>query len=196
MIGCEPSGSVAALPFAMPMGIRDASSDTRLVRAAQRGSEDAAEALVRRYWPEAHHAAYLIVREAKAAEDIAQESIIAALSSLGRFDRRRPFRPWLHRIVANRAIDWQRSRARRSEVALEAAASSAEGGFEPPLAGELGEALSQLDPETRAMVVLRYLLDFRSEEIGEMLGLEPGAVRTRLHRALRRLRKSLEERAP
>ena len=64
----------------------------------------------------AYRAAYLVVHDGAAAEDIAQESFLAAIRALDRFDRRRPFAPWLHRIVVNRAIDWARARALRAEV--------------------------------------------------------------------------------
>src|SRR5215213_1721928 len=87
-----------------------------LIKAAQGGSEAAVEELFRRHWPHTHRAAYLIVRDAGAAEDIAQEAFLSALSALDRFDRRRPFAPWLHRIAVNRAIDWSRVRAVRHEV--------------------------------------------------------------------------------
>jgi RNA polymerase sigma-70 factor (ECF subfamily) len=79
-----------------------------LVREAQNGSEDALEELFRRHWRATHRAAYLIVHDSAAAEDIAQESFLAAIRALDRFDRRRPFGPWLHRIVVNRSIDWAR----------------------------------------------------------------------------------------
>ena len=85
-----------------------------LVEAAQSGSEAAVEELFRLHWPHTHRAAYLIVRDAAAAEDIAQEAFLSALSSLDRFDRRRPFAPWLHRIAVNRAIDWSRARSVRA----------------------------------------------------------------------------------
>ena len=85
------------------------------VRAAQRGSASGIEALFRLHWPRAHRAAYLVVHDAAAAEDIAQESFLAAVRNLDRFDRSRPFGPWLHRIVVNRAIDWARARQLRGE---------------------------------------------------------------------------------
>src|SRR4029450_6927931 len=84
------------------------------VRAAQRGSASGIEALFRLHWPSAYRAAYLVVHDAGAAEDTAQESFLAALRNLDRFDRRRPFGPWLHRIVVNRAIDWTRARTLRA----------------------------------------------------------------------------------
>ena len=87
------------------------------VRGAQAGSVSDLEALFKLHWPRAYRAAYLVCRDAAAAEDIAQESFLAAVRALDRFDRRRPFGPWLHRIVVNRAIDWSRARAVRSEVA-------------------------------------------------------------------------------
>src|SRR5213595_3454956 len=78
------------------------------VRRAQAGSASDFEALFRAHWAPAYRAAYLVVRDAAAAEDIAQEAFLAAVRALDRFDRHRPFGPWLHRIVVNRAIDWAR----------------------------------------------------------------------------------------
>src|SRR5438270_672905 len=89
------------------------------LRAARGGSLDALEELFRAHWPGAYRAAFLVVHDAAAAEDIAQESFLAAIRSLDRFDRRRPFGPWLHRIVVNRAIDWTRARALRGEASLD-----------------------------------------------------------------------------
>src|SRR5581483_12515481 len=109
------------MDLAHPLGRREhigaASPDERaLVRAAQRGSADAMERLYRAHWPRAYRAAYLVVHDAAGAEDIAQEAFLAAIRALDRFDRRRPFGPWLHRIVVNRAIDWARRRELRREV--------------------------------------------------------------------------------
>src|SRR5712691_9336322 len=89
------------------------------VRDAQRGSAAAIEHLFRSHWPRAHRAALLVVGDAAAAEDIAQESFLAAVRALDRFDRRRPFGPWLHRIVVNRSIDWARARALRRELSAD-----------------------------------------------------------------------------
>src|SRR5437763_15410649 len=88
------------------------------IRGAQSGSVSDLEALFREHWPRAHRAAFLVVHDGAAAEDIAQEAFLAAVRNLDRFDRRRPFAPWLHRIVVNRAIDWARARALRAEVEL------------------------------------------------------------------------------
>src|ERR1700752_1558497 len=88
------------------------------VRGAQRGSVSDLEALFRTHWPRAFRAARLVGGDAAAAEDIAQESFLAAIRALDRFDRRRPFGPWLHRIVVNRAIDWTRAQKLRAEVEL------------------------------------------------------------------------------
>ena len=91
-------------------------SDAALVRAAQRGSEEAFARLFARHWPMAHRAAWLVVRDGAAAEDVAQEAFVSAARALQRFDRRRPFAPWLHRIVVNRAIDAARARRVRAVV--------------------------------------------------------------------------------
>jgi RNA polymerase sigma-70 factor (ECF subfamily) len=163
------------------------------VRAAQNGSAEALEQLFRSHWPRAHRTAYLIVHDAAAAEDIAQEAFLAAIRALDRFDRRRPFSPWLTRIVVNRAIDWQRARALRAEVAASAgaghgASASNQAG---PYSSELMAALAALPAEQRAMVVLRHLLEYTPGEIGELLGLPRGTVNSRLRRGLDRLAASL-----
>ena len=75
------------------------------VRAAQRGSASGIEALFRLHWPRAYRAAFLVVHDAAAAEDIAQEAFLVGGSVVSTGDRGRPFGPWLHRIVVNRAID-------------------------------------------------------------------------------------------
>ena len=135
-------------------------SDAALVRAAQRGSADAVDELFRRHWPAAHRAAWLVVHDAAAAEDIAQEAFLSALRALDRFDRRRPLGPWLHRIVVNRAIDWSRARALRPEAAADTLPEPAAPAAGVELGDELVAALADLGPEHRAVVVLRHLLGY------------------------------------
>jgi RNA polymerase sigma-70 factor, ECF subfamily len=162
------------------------------VREAQRGSAAALEQLFRSHWPRAYRAALLVVGDAAAAEDIAQESFLAAVRALDRFDRRRPFGPWLHRIVVNRAIDWSRARTLRRELTADAAAEPATPEREPEWrAAELATALAELGPEQRAVIVLRYLLDYTPGEIAELLELPRGTVNSRLRRGLDRLEEEL-----
>ena len=176
----------------------DGRRDRALVAAAQSGSEDAIEELFRRHWPAAHRAAYLVTHDPAGAEDIAQEAFVAAIRALDRFDRRRPFAPWLHRIVVNRAIDWTRARKARREVAdgeLEGVEAPAAGpGLGADAAGTL-EALRGLAPEHRAVVVLRYLLEYTPGEIAELLELPRGTVNSRLRRGLDALARDLPEEA-
>src|SRR5688572_22256969 len=146
------------------------------VRAAQRGSASGIEALFRLHWPRAYRAAFLVVQDGAAAEDIAQEAFLAAVRNLDRFDRRRPFGPWLHRIVVNRAIDWARARALRRETAEPRFGEWDEDTEDNVLAGnpipeDIAGGLRSLSPEHRAVVVLRYLLDYTPGEIAEFLDL-------------------------
>ena len=155
-----------------------------LVRGAQSGSSAALEELFRLHWSRAHRAAYLVVHDAAAAEDIAQESFLAAIRNLDRFDRRRPFAPWLHRIVVNRAIDHARARALRAETGLDPtlAAPEVRGGGIPE--SSLLTAIAELPPEQRAVIVLRHLLEYTPGEIAELLELPRGTVNSRLRRGL------------
>src|SRR5919201_4472491 len=175
--------------------------ERRWIKAAQLGSEQALEQLYRRHWPWAHRAAYLVVHDAGAAEDIAQEAFLSAIRSLDRFDRRRPFGPWLNRIVVNRAIDWARARSLRSETAADPASESASAGHPdaPELSSavysdEVVAALRALSPEQRALIVLRYLLEYTPGEIAHALGLPRGTVNSRLRRGLDRLATEMEAR--
>ncbi len=176
----------------LPRGLLRARREPALVRDAQRGSSEALEELFRRHWRRAHRAAYLVVADPSAAEDIAQESFLAAIRALDRFDRGRPFGPWLHRITVNRAIDHARARALRRESALSPAAEPA--APDPDvISDQVLAALAGLPPEHRAVVVLRYVLEYTPGEIAEMLGLPRGTVNSRLRRGLDRLRPAVEE---
>jgi RNA polymerase sigma-70 factor (ECF subfamily) len=191
--GLEMSAELAAdrAPVAAPRAPLGKLREAALVRDAQRGDSDALAELFRRHWRRAHRAAYLVVGDAAAAEDIAQESFLAAIRALDRFDRRRPFGPWLHRITVNRAIDHARARAIRAESQL-ADLTEGETPTTDELSDELMAALRGLPPEHRAVVVLRHLLEYTPGEIGEILGLPRGTVNSRLRRALDSLRPIVE----
>src|SRR5690242_9142717 len=134
-------------------------SERSLIAGALRGSEADLEALFRRHWPRAYRAAFLIVHDHAAAEDIAQEAFLAAIRHLDRFDRRRRFGPWLSAIVANRAIDWARARTARRETGGDSAADTPSPP-NPPVgrySQEVLNALASLSPEHRAVIVLRYM---------------------------------------
>ena len=159
------------------------------MRGARAGSASDLEALFRAYWPRAFRAAYLVVHDSAAAEDIAQEAFLAAVRSLDRFDRRRPFGPWLHRIVVNRAIDHARSRVLRREAELDERHPAP--AVEAELDGSIIAALRGLPPEHRAVIVLRHLLEYTPGEIAELLGLPRGTVNSRLRRGLDALAEEL-----
>jgi RNA polymerase sigma-70 factor (ECF subfamily) len=165
------------------------------VRGAQAGSASDLEALFRLHWPRAYRAAYLVVYDPAAAEDIAQEAFLAAVRALDTFDRRRPFGPWLHRIVVNRAIDWTRARSLRREVRDDALVN-AEARAQAPSQGvseEVTAALASLPPDQRAVIVMRYLLEYSPGEIARMLELPRGTVNSRLRRGLDALQGRIKE---
>jgi len=169
-------------------------SEQALIRGAIAGSEADLEALFRRFWPRAYRTAFLIVHDHAAAEDIAQEAFLAAIRRLDRFDRRRRFGPWLGAIVANRAIDWARVRTARRETS-----DSATDPASPPevplgrYSQEVLAALASLSPEHRAVIVLRYLLEYSPGEIARALELPRGTVNSRLRRGLDTLEIRLKE---
>ena len=173
-----------------------ARSERALIRGALAGSEADLEKLFRAHWPRAYRAAFLIVHDHAAAEDIAQEAFVQAIRRLDRFDRQRRFAPWLGAIVANRAIDWLRARTARRESGLEPPETAA---ADPPTGAYSEEvliALAGLSPEHRAVVVMRYVLEYTPGEIAQALDLPRGTVNSRLRRGLDVLESRLEKAEP
>lgn len=165
-------------------------SDRDLVRAARRGDRDAAASLFRRYWRGAWRAAFALTGRRAMADDVAADAFERAFAALDRFDEQRPFGPWLHRIVANRALDLLRAERRLA----------AEGPDEPAdLAPDHGQgdrsllaAVAGLSLERRLVVVLRYGVGMTPKQIAAALELPVGTVNSRLARSLEQLRVYVE----
>jgi RNA polymerase sigma-70 factor (ECF subfamily) len=160
-------------------------SDRSLIAGALADVEADVELLFRRHWPRAYRAALMIVQDHAAAEDVAQEAFVAAIRRLDRFDRRRPFGPWLGAIVANRAIDCVRARSSRREVTESPPEPSTHPS--PSLthySEEVLAALAVLPLEQRTVVVMRYVLEYTPGEIARALKLPRGTVNSRLRRGL------------
>ena len=101
--------------------MEDRPPDADLVRRAQLGDDDAIRQIVTTYQDIAFRTAYLITRSREDAHDATQDGLIKALGALGRFDRSKPLRPWLLRIVANEAHNRMRSARRRDRLVLQIA---------------------------------------------------------------------------
>ena len=176
--------------------------DARLVELAKHGSSDAYAQLVTRYQALAARTAYVITGSADEAEDAAQEAFVKAYYALGRFRDGAPFRPWLLRIVANEAINRRKARGRHPTVDLSLAgdrpagdtALSPEGAA---LASERREhvlaALRHLRPDDRLVIAYRYFFELSESEMAEALGVARGTVKSRLSRAISRLRGTMRE---
>jgi RNA polymerase sigma-70 factor, ECF subfamily len=189
--GTESLAAAGALPRVPRSRPR---SEHALIRGALAGSEADLETLFRRHWPRAYRAAFLIVHDHAAAEDIAQEAFVRAIRRLDRFDRRRRFAPWLNAIVANRAIDWARARAARRESEHQGPDRVAHPDVRVGhYSEEVLAALAALTPEQRAVVVLRYVLEYSPGEIARALELPRGTVNSRLRRGLDALERMLRE---
>jgi RNA polymerase sigma factor (sigma-70 family) len=171
--------------------------DAELVSRAQGGDAPAYEELVRRHAQIAFRTAFLISGSAADAEEAAQDGFVKAHRALGSFSHGAPFRPWLLKIVANEARNRRRSSGRRTALALRAAQESPSESAAPPperalLAAEersaLLGALESLEERDRLVIACRYLLELSEAETAAALGCRPGTVKSRLSRALDRLR--------
>lgn len=148
----------------------------------------------------AHRTAYLITGDAGEAEDAAQEAFVKAFRALDRFREDSPFRPWMLSIVANEARNRRRSMGRRAGLELrlseghrgDAAPSPEAMTLAREPAQALLEALQELRDRDRTVIACRYLLELSEAETAAVLGCAKGTVKSRLARALARLRRRLE----
>jgi RNA polymerase sigma-70 factor (ECF subfamily) len=159
---------------------------------------------VQAYQGIAFRTAYLVVGDAAEAEDAAQEGFVKAYYALRRFRRGAPFRPWVLQIVANEGRNRRRSAGRRTGLVLRTAAEAPSGEAAPSpeaalISGEeqktLLDAVNKLKEDDRLVISCRYFLELSEAETAEVLGWRRGTVKSRLSRALERLRAEIGERS-
>jgi RNA polymerase sigma-70 factor, ECF subfamily len=177
--------------------------ETELVARAKKGDAAAYEELVRAHQTIAFRTAYLLAGDEADAQEAAQDAFVKAHGALGRFRAGAPFRPWLLSIVANEARNRRRSAGRRQALVLRAAAADAAPGDAAPSPEaalvsaerrqELLAALGRLGDDHRDVLTCRYLLELSEDETAAALGVRRGTVKSRLARALERLRAELGE---
>ena len=188
-------------------GRRNQLIDAELVQRAALGQDQAWETIVRTHGQAVFRLAFLLLSDAADAEDVAQEVFVRAFRSLDRFDRSRPLGPWLMRIAMNLARNRRRSVARYLTAVerwfrLEGGRPS----FSPPAAGspgvsdeesrDLRRAVDRLVETDREIVYLRYFVELGEAEAAAALGVPVGTAKSRLSRALARLREIVNAEFP
>ncbi|MEA2461264.1 MAG: hypothetical protein QOH90_1441 [Actinomycetota bacterium] len=176
--------------------------DRELIEQAREGDVHAYEVLVARYQGIAFRTAYVCSGSANDAEDAAQEAFVKAYRSLSRFRSDAPFRPWLLKIVANEARNKRRAEGRRHDLALRIAQVGPSGDAAPSpeataLAAErrrrLLAAVNRLPQRDREVLAYRFFLNLSETEMASLMGCRRGTVKSRLSRALDRLRRLVGE---
>ena len=176
--------------------------DEQLIERAQRGDMQAYGELVQRYQEVALRTALVVGADAHEAEDATQEGFVKAYRALGRFRSGAPFRPWLLRIVANEARNRRRSAGRRAGLAVRVAEDrpSIDAAPSPEAAvlaretrSSLLEAMGRLGGDDRLVLAYRYFFELSEAEMADALGVPRGTVKSRLSRAMSRLRTSFGE---
>lgn len=171
----------------------DREHEHALVVAAQRGESESFAALVRLHQRRAYAVARSIVLTHEDAEDAVQEGFLHAYKALHRFLPDQAFGAWLHRIVANAALDiTRRKKVRDADTLADTIASP----FRDPaesdeLKRRLTRALESLGDRQRSVIVLHDVEGYKHAEIGRMLGIPEGTARSDLHHARARLRQAL-----
>jgi len=174
-------------------------TDAEAVALARAGEQDAYALLVARHGALAHRTAYLL-GAGDDAQDVVQEAFVKAYRALGSFRDGAPFRPWLLRIVANETRNLQRSSRRRRSLELRLAEPDVEPD-EPERAALAADARARLlavvgamSDRDRQVLTCRYFLDLSEEETAQVLAWPRGSVKSRLSRAIAKLRRTLPDR--
>ena len=171
--------------------------DSQWIERARRGDLGAYDELVQAHQEAAFRAAYLILHDAAEAQDAAQEAFVRAYDALGRFDTRRPFRPWLLRIVTNTALNRVKASKRRQAMAERYGSREAALQDNPALEARVlkrersrrvWNAVGQLKADDQQLLVLRYCLELSEAELAQTFHVAAGTIKSRLHRALGKLR--------
>ena len=177
--------------------------ESTLVRHAANGDAAAWEPLVLAHQEAVFRLSYLLLGDPDDADDVAQETFLRAWNHLKRFDATRPLRPWLLSIASNLASNRRRSAGRYFAALTRAfrneptsSASSEEKSARHMEAGELWKAVQTLSAPDQQIIYLRYFLDLPVTEAAEMLQVAEGTVKSRLSRALDRLRGIIQQDFP
>ena len=173
--------------------------DDEAVKRARAGDRDAYAFLVARYSALAHRTAYLL-GAGHEAEDVTQEAFVKAYRALDTFRSGAAFRPWLLRIVANEARNLHRGWRRRSTLELRLAVRHDEADATPSpeqsavasdTSAILLAAVNAMPHRDRLVLTCRYFLDLSEAETAQVLAWPRGSVKSRLSRALVKLRRAL-----
>ena len=171
------------------------------MRRVRTGDAAAFGELVGRYRPSALRIATIVLGEASGADDVVQDASINAWRSRSSIDPDRPFRPWYLRVVANAAKNTRRGWGRRARLELRVAAMAPDPVRPDPESEAITEserelvlaALNQLGRDDRLVIALRYFEHMTEAEMAHALDCPAGTVKSRLSRALERLRHHLSE---
>jgi RNA polymerase sigma-70 factor, ECF subfamily len=173
-------------------------NDPATIAACQRGDREAFQALFEAYQDKVYSIALRYTGEPASALDIAQDTFLKLLSSIGDFRGDASFETWLYRLVVNRCFDYQRSGRRWLgfvDGLLDTFRAPQESAFDELARGEVRDEVqkmvARLSPEQRMVVVLRYTEGLAYEQIAEILGCSTGTVSSRLNRAHKALERRL-----
>ena len=166
-----------------------------LVLAARSGDAAAFASLVHAETPAAYRLALSIVRSPAEAEDAVQEAFLRAWRDIGKLRETESWPAWFRRLTVRSALDQTRRRPRVREVDLELATDipGVEVAVHPADRLELVAAFDRLSPDDRAILALRFYADLEIPDAAAALGIPLGTAKSRLHRALGRLREQLEQ---
>ena len=169
---------------------------TSVLAAAAAGDEIAFRSIISDHHEDMRRVATYVAGDKSLADEATQAAWLRAWNKIGDVRDEAHLRPWLVSVAANEAKRVLRKRRRRSEIEVPLDVTNKPGGIDPAsgvAAIDLWAALAQLDPDDRALLAMRYIAGFDSNELAAATGISPSGTRSRLERLLKRLRKDLTD---
>jgi RNA polymerase sigma-70 factor (ECF subfamily) len=172
-------------------------TDENLILATLNGDKTCFASLVDKYWPVTIAVATARVCNIDDAEDIAQNSFIKAYHNLGTLKDKSRFSRWLYKIVIQESVNHLRKRKKSKLVSIGEHALNipdpvtSNPGLTTPQKQFVRQAVASLAEKYSIVIIMRFIGGFNASQIAEQIGEKPNAVRTRLHRAYKMLKKSL-----
>jgi len=172
-------------------------NDTHPVNRSLEGDRKAFEALLIRYEKPVYNAAYRMLNDREDARDVAQTVFLKAYEKLGDFDPRHKFFSWIYRIALNESVNCLNRRSRSEELHIDPVSQAS--GPEDKMEQELNQrhlqaAMMTIKPDYRSVIVLKHFLDCNYAEIGQILDIPEGKVKSRLYSGRQLLKDALQSR--
>ena len=178
----------------------DERKEKKMIIRCLSGDQEAFRTLFDHYFSELYRTAYVLMKSPADADDVVQETFIRGFRSLEQYDINRPFRPWIQRILVNVCKDqWKKRKwfflplEKAYDICDSKALCPESESIKDEELQDLTDAVRKLSPKHQSVVALYFICGMRIAEVSETLEIPPGTVKSRLHHAVKSLKRIMDK---